>query len=116
MNKTNCFHKYVSDIYAETITKEFNSDFEHQETLAFKPVTVRLPADTIQTIDNLSGYLGVSRQKFLAEAIDGSVGSALQAMAEVWASFDARREGRTPEEINDLVEEIRSDYIKRFVA
>lgn len=116
MNQKTSFYQYVSETHHKNIIDELDKQFESQQSGAFKPVTVRLHPDIIQTVDNIAEFLGVSRQKLLSEAIDGGVSTALQAIAESEAYARAERQDKTDEEMKKFIEEIRTQFIKELVA
>jgi len=116
MNHANSFHTFVANKHHDNITADLDKQFSIKMEGEAKPVTVRLDPSAIKTIDSISDYLGVSRQKFLAELVDGGIGTALHSIADTEGHLRAERTGKTDKEMQEFIEEIRLNLIRELVA
>jgi len=115
MNRKNCFTDFIYETNYLNLTAEAEEQFLKQQEDQARPVTVRLHPDILNTVDNISDYLGMSRQKFLSEAIDGAVSLAITAIAESDAHTRSEWQGLDDAEKEKFLEAVRSEIIKELV-
>lgn len=109
----NCFTDYVASLEWEKIDSVSRQASEAEEQSKHKTISVRLDPEMLQMADNIANYLGISRQKFIAELIDGGISSALDSIAGVRFQSTAK-DGLTEEQQEQLHKDIRTAVIGEF--
>ena len=113
--RPNCFTDYVASLEWEKIDSVFREASEAEEQLKHKTISIRLDPEMLQTADNLANYLGLSRQKFIAELIDGGIGAALESISSV--RFQATsKDDLTDEQQDQLLKDIHHGVVQEFVS
>jgi len=115
MNQRNCFTDFIYETHQLNLSAAAEEHFLKQQEDQARPVTVRLHPDILTTVDNISDYLGMSRQKFLSEAIDGAVSLAIDAIATSDAHSRTEFQGLDDTEKQKFVEAVRTQIIKELV-
>lgn len=109
----NVFSKLVAELEWQKIDSHSQEAFESEQQLTLKPISIRLDPEVLQTADNIANYLGLSRQKFMAELIDGGIRLAADSIAQTRFNA-ASKEGFTDSEKADLEKQIRDQLTKEF--
>ena len=115
MNEKNCFTNFIYETNAINLSAEVEEQFLKQQEDQARGVTVRLHPDILKTVDNIADYLGISRQKFLAEGIDGAVSLAITAIAESDAHSRTQWQALDEGEKEKFLEAVRTEIIKELV-
>lgn len=116
----NPLNDFIVDKYREKRLAETEGHMEKEIEDKQKPVTVRVHTDDLKTIDNMAGYLGVSRQQIIQNMIEGGITTALNALA--FASLQSKdllpemetygNQEAYDRQVQELIDDERSNFIK----
>ena len=109
---------FVYDEFHAKMEEPLIDQYLAEQDAMLKPVTVRLPPEVVQTLDNLAGYFNVSRQELNTKIIESGITDILTTLAK--ASLHYRK--KLPDNIEEtdewpqMLEEERLKFIKELLA
>lgn len=74
-----------------------------------KPVTITLPLDVVQQVEEAAEQAGVSRSAFLQQAVERAVRNHRWQAILKYGREQAQRMGIKPEDVQGLIEEYREE-------